>query len=70
VRRVGDLVPAAVDDQGVADTGHHHEFGGTGNLCLSTAGIALVSYSVYAVPCTSPGDPTVAAQRWAAKPMQ
>jgi hypothetical protein len=54
----------------VADTGHHHEFGGTGNLCLSTAGIALVSYSVYAVPCTSPGDPTAAAQRWAAKPMQ
>ena len=41
---------------------------GTGNICLSTAGIALVSFSVYAGPCASASDPTSAAQRWAAKP--
>lgn len=42
--------------------------GGSGNLCLSTAGIAPTSFAVYAVPCTGPGDPTAAAQRWAARP--
>jgi hypothetical protein len=41
---------------------------GSGKLCLSTAGIAPVSFAVYAVPCTSPGGPAADAQRWSAAP--
>jgi hypothetical protein len=41
---------------------------GGGKLCLSTAGIAAVSFPVYAVPCTGPNDPTAGSQRWAPAP--